>query len=148
MPRASGQSNMEPQNQYTIGREEMGARQSSRPLGGSVERLVVRRNQRISSIDLKDVDWISSARNYVELHRQGELFKSRSTLAKVARAVAARQFLRINRRTIVNLTSVEVAQTSTSGTIRIRLNDGTNLCVSRRYAVGVRGVLEKFAILQ
>lgn len=143
MPRASGQSNMDPQNEYTSALEDVGARQSPSPWDGSIQRVVVRRNQRISSISLKDVDWISSARNYVELHRRGELFRSRSTLAKLAAAVPARQFLRINRTTIVNLCSVASAHISTSGTIRIRISDGTDLTVSRRYTARVRAVLEE-----
>ena len=139
---------MDPQNEYTIALEDVGARQSSPSWDGSVERVVVRRNQRISSISLKDVDWISSARNYVELHRCGEVFRSRSTLAKLAAVVPARQFLRINRRTIVNLRAVASAHINTSGTIRIRIGDCTELSVSRRYTARVRDVLNNLVNLQ
>lgn len=139
---------MNTENEHRIVQQQAAGVNSSSPQDGYVERLVVRRKQRISSILLKDVDWISSARNYVELHLRDEVFKSRYTLAKVAALVPARQFLRINRRTIVNLDSVAMAKLSSNGTIRIRVREGTDLSVSRRYSVHVRDVLKKFLTLQ
>lgn len=134
---------MNTQNEHrTMQQQAAGVNGASRQ-DGCVDRLVVRRNQRISSIVLKDVNWISSARNYVELHLRDEVFKSRYTLAKVAALVPARQFLRINRRTIVNLESVDLARTTLNGTIRIRVSHGPELVVSRRYIGRVRDVLEK-----
>ena len=136
------------QNEHTISQPPAGGMQPWQPQESCLERLVVRRNQRISSIALKDVDWISSARNYVELHLRDEVLKSRSTLAKVAALVPPRQFLRINRRTIVNLECVETAKVGSSGTVRIRMSGGTELSVSRRYSARVRNVLENFRSLQ
>lgn len=141
MPMPSAQENMNAESEYSIAKEQATGTRSWPPEQGGVERLVVRHRQRISSIILKDVDWISSARNYVEFHHRNEVLKSRSTLAKVAALVPSKQFLRINRRTIVNLESVEVAKSSSNGAIRIWISGGTELVVSRRYSARVRNIL-------
>src|SRR6185312_15304016 len=107
------------QNEYSIAPEDTSVMQNSVLQDGYVDRLVVRRKQRISSVVLREVYWISSARNYVELHLRNEIVKSRCTLGKVEALVPAGRFLRINRTTIVNLESVEVAKVSSNGTIRI-----------------------------
>lgn len=148
MPRSGAHREMNTQNENRMTQQQAAGENGSSRQDGCVDRLVVRRNQRISSIVLKDVDWISSARNYVELHLRDEVFRSRYTLAKVAALVPARQFLRINRRTIVNLDSVAMVKPSSNGTIRIRIREGTDLSVSRRYSVHVRDVLKKFLTLQ
>jgi len=136
------------QNEYRIAPQNTGAIENSVLQDGCVNRLVVRRKQRISTIVVREVHWISSARNYVELHLRDEVLKSRSTLAKLAALVTPKQFLRINRRTIVNLASIEGAKAISNGTIRLRISGGTELVVSRRYSVRVRDVLEKFWKLQ
>lgn len=148
MPRPGAHRKMNTQNEHRTMQQQAAGVNGSSPQDGGVDRLVVRRNQRISSIVLKDVDWIGSARNYVELHLRDEVFKSRYTLAKVAALVPARQFVRINRRTIVNLASVEMVKAGSNGTIRIRVREGTDLSVSRRYSVRVRDVLKNFLNLQ
>lgn len=132
---------MKLESEYSIANEQATGTRNCPRQNRCVDRLVVRRGQRISSIVLKNIEWISSARNYVELHHRNEVFKSRSTLAKVAALVPPKQFLRINRRTIVNLESIEVATASSNGTIRMRVSGGTELVVSRRYSDRVRDVL-------
>lgn len=147
LPRPGEQLKMNLQSDSITQQNTPGMRRS--PLQhGCVDRLVVRRGQRISSISLKDVDWISSARNYVELHLRDEVLKSRFTLANVEALLPPRQFLRINRRTVVNLASVEVVKASSNSTIRISLIGGTELNVSRRYSARVRNVLKNIRDLQ
>lgn len=143
-PRPSTHRKMNLQNEYSFAPENTRAMQSPVLQGGCVDRLVVRRKQRIVSVVLREVYWISSARNYVELHLRDEVLKSRSTLSKVAALVPAGRFLRISRRTIVNLEFVEVAKINSNGTIRIWVSGGTELSASRRYNACVRDVLKTF----
>jgi len=144
IPRPGAQNTMNLQNEYSIAVPNIRGTQSWPLQDGCADRLVVRRGQRISSVVLKDVQWITSARNYVELHLGDEVLKSRTTLATVAALVRQRRFLRINRRTIVNLDCVKVGKASSNGPIRIWVTGGTELSVSRRYSARVRDVLESF----
>jgi DNA-binding LytR/AlgR family response regulator len=146
-PRPSAQRKMNLQNEYDVTQQNTRGMHRWPLQDGCADRLVVRRGQRISSISLKEVDWISSARNYVELHVQDEVLKSRSTLEEVAALVRAQRFLRINRRTVVNLERVEMVNAISNCAIRIRLRGGACLSVSRRYSPRVRNVLEKLGNL-
>ena len=136
---------MNPQGEHGIAQQHTGLIESWPSRDFCMERIVVRRNQRISSVCLRDVDWIRSSRNYVELHHGDEVLKSRCTLTTVAELAPARQFLRISRTTIVNLEAVDLARTSLHGTIRIQIRHGSELAVSRRYTRMVRDALEGLA---
>ena len=139
---------MSPQEEHESAQRHTGLIESWPSRDFCTERIAVRRNQRVCFVSLKDVDWIRSSRNYVELHQGDEVLKSRSTLARVAALVPERQFLRINRTTIVNMEAVDLERTSLDGTIRIRVRQGRELVVSRRYSRRVREVLKKLVKLQ
>lgn len=98
-----------------------------------LQRLPIRRNGKIEVLDLTDVDWISAAGNYVELHTNGRRLLHRMTLKTLAERIDPRRFARIHRSTIVNVERVRELEPTPQGDWKLALDTGDNLRLSRRY---------------
>lgn len=98
-----------------------------------LSRLPIRRNGRIEVLELAEVDWISAAGNYVELHSNGRRFLHRITLKTLADRVDPRCFARIHRSTIVNVERVRDLEPTPQGDWKLGLETGDRLRLSRRY---------------
>ena len=123
--------------------EEVRAHQRSleHALGGRhpgwPERLVVRSGQELLFVQVKDLDWISAADNYVELHVGAATHLLRETLSGVERRLDPAQFIRIRRDAIVNLARVRSVRLGENGEPCVRLHDGTSLRLGRAYRARV-----------
>jgi two-component system LytT family response regulator len=119
--------------------EDMRARQRSleRTLAGGgrrwPERLVVRAGRELVFVRVRDVDWFSSADNYVELHLGRVTHLLRETLTHVEHRLDPEHFVRIRRDAIVNLERVRAVRTADTGEPEIVLLDGTALRMGRAY---------------
>lgn len=122
------------------------ARRLARPgsENGSLERLLVRTGGRAFFVRTADVDWIEGAGNYVKLHVGQASHLVRQTMAGVEQRLDPRRFARIHRSTIVNRDRIRELRPTLSGDSRVRLQDGTELTLSRTY----RGRLGEFATAQ
>lgn len=90
---------------------------------------------------LADVQWISAADNYIELHLPPRSLLERATLADaLARPGWAARFLRVHRSHAVNPAHVQRIERLGSGEAQLTLSGGVMLRVSRGY----RGVLDAF----
>jgi len=93
-------------------------------------------------VQLSDVQWISAADNYVELHLPPRSLLERATLADaLARPGWAARFLRVHRSHAVNPAHVQRIERLSSGEALLTLIGGERLRVSRGY----RAVLDTFA---
>jgi DNA-binding LytR/AlgR family response regulator len=91
---------------------------------------------------LADVQWISAADNYIELHLPPRSLLERATLADaLARAGWAARFMRVHRSHAVNLAHVRRIQRLPGGEAVLTLRCGEPLRVSRGY----RAALDAFA---
>lgn len=91
---------------------------------------------------LADVQWISAADNYVELHLPARSLLERATLAEaLQRPGWATRFLRVHRSHAVNPAHVQRVQRLPSGEAVLTLASGEALRVSRGY----RAALDAFA---
>jgi len=91
---------------------------------------------------LADVQWISAADNYIELHQPPRSWLERVTLAEaLARPGWAARFLRVHRSHAVNPAHVQRVERLGSGEAVLTLTGGDKLRVSR----GHRAVLDSFA---
>lgn len=91
---------------------------------------------------LADVQWISAADNYIELHLPPRSLLERATLADaLARPGWAARFLRVHRSHAVNPAHVQRVERLGSGEAVLTLSGGAVLRVSRGY----RAVLDAFA---
>jgi two-component system LytT family response regulator len=76
------------------------------PSSPSLQRLIVRLDERMLVISATDIDWIESANNYVILHVGHDNHVLRETLTELEIRLPKGQFLRISRTAIVNLNRV------------------------------------------
>ena len=107
---------------------------SSAELPAPVERFAVR--QRGGSeimVEVADIDWIEASGNYAILHVGAETFEIRSSLAKLESELDAKRFVRVHKSHVVNIARVTEVIPWVGGDWRIRLRDGAEVNLSRRY---------------
>lgn len=94
-------------------------------------------------VRLADVQWLSAADNYIELHLPPRTLLERTTLADaLARPGWAARFVRVHRSHAVNPAHVRRIERLPSGEAVLTLSGGEKLGVSRRY----RDVLAEFVV--
>jgi hypothetical protein len=100
----------------------------------AVERFAVRkRGGSEVMVEVADIDWIEASGNYAILHVGGETFEIRSSLARLEGELDAKRFVRVHKSYIVNIARVAEVTPWVSGDWRIRLQDGSEINLSRRY---------------
>ena len=104
------------------------------------QRLVVKCGRRIVFLDFDEIDWIEAAANYVIVHAGNEAYRLREPIGEIERKVAARNFSRIHRSTIVNVTRIKEVTPCNSGEYMIRLKNAKELSCSRSYSSAIRGL--------
>jgi two-component system LytT family response regulator len=106
---------------------------TAKPGRKALPRLVVKDQGRFVLLKPEDVDWISSAGDYVELHTRGRSFLIRKTISELEETLDAGTFARVHRTTIVNLDRVQEINALPQGDFNVRLVDGTIVRLSRNY---------------
>jgi two-component system LytT family response regulator len=101
--------------------------------GRAPERLIVRSGDELVFVDVKDIDWIEAADNYVEVHVGRTSHLVRETLASVERRLSPANFTRVRRDAIVNLARVRSVRPTEDGESEVVLHDGRTLRLGRTY---------------
>ena len=108
--------------------------EAASPPGARPERFAVRRRGGSEVVvEVADIDWVEASGNYAILHVGGETFEIRSSLAKLESELDPGRFVRVHKSHIVNIARVAEVMPWVSGDWRIRLLDGAELNLSRRY---------------
>ncbi len=97
------------------------------------ERFTVRKRGKEIVVELSEIDWIEAAGNYAVLHVGGETYEIRSSLTKLETELDARRFVRVHKSYVVNIGRVADVTPWISGDWRIRMQDGAEVNLSRRY---------------
>jgi hypothetical protein len=97
------------------------------------ERFVVRKRGKEIMVEVADIDWIEAAGNYAVLHVGGDTLEIRSTLTKLEGELDAKRFVRVHKSYVVNVARIAEVTPWISGDWRIRLQDGAEVNLSRRY---------------
>jgi len=84
-------------------------------------------------VEVADIDWIEASGNYAILHVGGDTFEIRSSLARLEGELDAKRFVRVHKSYVVNIARVAEVTPWVSGDWRIRLQDGAEINLSRRY---------------
>jgi two-component system LytT family response regulator len=100
---------------------------------GYVRRLLIQEQNRSLFLDVKRLDWMESARNYICIHAGSQTYIQRGTLESLAAKLDPKAFHRINRSQIVNLERIAEVRPWFHGDSKLVLLDGTELNWSRRY---------------
>ena len=121
------------------------AAEAEAALESAPQRFLARRANREVVVDIDRVRYLEAAGNYVVLHTPDGELKIRDTLANLAKRLADRDFVRVHRSYVVNLTAVREIQPWYNGDQRIVMQDGTFLNLSRRYRDELRRRLDPAA---
>jgi len=97
------------------------------------ERFAVRKRGREIMVEMADIDWVEASGNYAVLHVGGETLEIRSSLSKLESELDPRRFVRVHKSYLVNVTRIAEVTPWVSGDWRIRLQDGAEVNLSRRY---------------
>jgi hypothetical protein len=106
---------------------------ASAPSNALPERFVVRKRGKEIMVEVADIDWIEAAGNYAVLHVGGETLEIRSTLTKLEGELDPKRFVRVHKSYVVNVARIAEVTPWISGDWRIRLQDGAEVNLSRRY---------------
>ena len=84
-------------------------------------------------VEVADIDWIEASGNYAILHVGGETFEIRSSLSRLEGELDPARFVRVHKSHLVNIARVAEVTPWVSGDWRIRMQDGAEVNLSRRY---------------
>lgn len=107
-------------------------------------RMAIKSNDRTVFILTQDIDWVSAADNYLELHFGKQTSIIRKTMSQIERQLDPAQFVRIHRSTLVNISRIREMKPLFNKDHILVLHDGTQLVVSRTYIGKLMAVLKKF----
>ena len=99
----------------------------------TTERLLVKAGGRVSFVDIDSIDWVEAEGNYVRIHAGSQVYLMRETMNGLIARIGERQFFRIHRSRIVNITRVKELIIAGGGDYQVLLWDGTRLGLSRLY---------------
>jgi len=100
---------------------------------GRIDRLIVKKLGKEFIIDVKDIQWMESAGNYVNLYVAGRIYPTRATLATLTEQLAPHGLSRIHRSYAINVNHIVSITPLTSGDSEVLLADNKILKLSRRY---------------
>jgi len=98
-----------------------------------LSRLVVHERGRALIVPLADVQRLSAAGNYVEVHTANGRYLIRAALARLAQRLDPAEFLRVHRSHLVRADSIAAVAPRAHGDALLTLKDGNELMLSRRY---------------
>lgn len=98
-----------------------------------VAMLEVRDGSRLMMLPPKEIEWISAAGNYVELHGSFGSVLTRRTMADLESEMTPHGFVRVHRSRLVRRTAIATIEIRQSGDFEITLRSGVVLSGSRRF---------------
>ena len=97
------------------------------------EKLIIHPENRVLSQPVAEIDYLTSAANYVNVYSGGRVLRTRSTFRAIERSLDPQKFGRVHRRTIVNFDRVKKFRALPRGDYILTLRDGTEVKMSRRH---------------
>ncbi|PTQ12189.1 hypothetical protein CLG96_06450 [Sphingomonas oleivorans] len=105
--------------------------------------LVIRSRGQVRQIPIAEIDWIGAAGDYAELHVGSTMHLLEESLTSLAARLPAEAFARIHRASIVRRDRIASVTSLGRGDALVRLIDGTELRLSRRYRASLNGLLAR-----
>ncbi|HLT64428.1 MAG TPA: LytTR family DNA-binding domain-containing protein [Pseudohongiella sp.] len=97
------------------------------------EKLAIKDGASTTFVQVRDIDWIDAAGDYMCVHVKGETLIMRTTMKELESQLDPSIFQRVHRSTIVNLSRVEKVSSHINGEFHLTLSCGTSLKMSRSY---------------
>ncbi|WP_129641580.1 LytR/AlgR family response regulator transcription factor [Peristeroidobacter agariperforans] len=94
-------------------------------------------------VDVKSIDWIDAAGDYMCVHADGRTYVLRETMKSLEAVLDPQLFQRVHRSTIVNVSRVRRLRPHTNGEYFLTLDDGQEIKLSRSYRDRVDQLLQR-----
>jgi two-component system LytT family response regulator len=108
-----------------------------------LRRIPVKSARDTTFIPIGQIDWITSAGHYLEIHAGRETHLTREQLSRLEAKLDPEQFVRIHRSVIVNLDRVKSLHPLFNGDHVVVLRNGRELNLSRTYYEKLMGLLTR-----
>jgi two-component system LytT family response regulator len=108
-------------------------------------RLVIKSTGRVYFLKTAEIDWIEACGNYVNLHVGREKHMLREAISHLESRLDPDKFLRIHRSRLVNIDRIKELTPLFNGDYTVRLEDGTELTLSRTYRERLQSLFEKLS---
>lgn len=100
--------------------------------------VVVRSMGKIERIDVREIVWLSTAANYVEIHLNNRVVLHRATLSSLEERLDAEEFMRVHRTAIVRQSDIRSLEIGSDGTYFAKLANGDEVRISESYLKAVK----------
>ena len=110
--------------------------------GSYLASVAVKLRGRVSKVELASVAWIETQGNYLALHAGREVHLIRETSVRFEARLDPARFVRIHRRVLVAIDRVRDIAALTNGDATLRLDDGTELRMSRGFRENLHAKFE------
>jgi two-component system LytT family response regulator len=107
------------------------------------DRMVIRAGGKVVFLDVKDIDWIEAAANYVKLNVGKDSYLLREGIGSISNRLDPDRFVRIHRSAIVNVRKIKELQPCESGEYIAVLKNGKELSCSRGYRTQLQQLIGK-----
>jgi two-component system LytT family response regulator len=109
--------------------------------GSAIDRLLIRDRSHVHVIPVEQIDYIEAQDDYVSIRAGGRSYLKEQTLGELEEQLAAKGFLRIHRRFILNVSRLAKIELSEKDSRVAILNDKTELPISRSGYAKLRDLL-------
>jgi two-component system LytT family response regulator len=109
----------------------------------SADHIVVRDAERLTLLEIAQIDWFESAGNFVRVHSAARAYLLRTTMDRIEQRLAGRDtFIRIRRSAIINVRAVSTLERYDKSTYLVQLRSGAKIISSRYYQPALRRLLQ------
>jgi two-component system LytT family response regulator len=109
----------------------------------AVQQILVRSTDRAYFLAVRDIDRVTAAGNYVEVHAGGKVHLIRDSLTSFIAQFDAAEFLRVHRSHVVRVGFIVELKPLFHGDYELLLRDGQTLPLSRRYKALLPAVIRE-----
>src|ERR1700733_10225275 len=109
--------------------------------GSAIDRLLVRDRAHVHVIPVEQIDYVEAQDDYVSIRAAGRSYLKEQTLGELEAQLAAKGFLRIHRRYVLNVSRLAKIELSEKDNRVAILNDKTELPISRSGYAKLRELL-------
>ena len=105
------------------------------------EKISIKDSQTVTIIQIKDIDWVDAAGDYMGIHVGDDIHIMRTTMKQLEAQLKPDIFQRVHRSTIVNLSRVKQVCSHMNGEYHLILEGGARLKMSRSFKDKVKHFL-------